>query len=206
MASGLDKFIAEVKNAGLTTLNRYSVKFSLPNGLVDKFDDSSLQIVQMYCHGMSLPGITLTTQQQKTYGEYREFPYEKLFNNINMNFYIDSSMNTKGLFDMWMGSIQNPITREFSYYEDYITDIEVTVQDKADKDLYSVTFHECYPKSVGDIHLEYSSKDIMSLPVSMNYKWWTSSKLTPLPPITVSDPTKVSYMAENGKFQTIGEA
>lgn len=181
-ASPLNDFISTVKSNGIMPLNRFTVEFALPKSISTIFGGSNSMKVMM-CHGLNLPGIVLTTQQSKTYGEYREFPYEKLFNNINMNFYITSisgggQLSNITIFNEWMNSIQNPYTREFSYYDDYITDITVTIQDKAEDDKHTVKFFECYPKSIGDINMEYSSRDVMTLPVSMNYKYWRSVNIS----------------------------
>lgn len=221
-AATLNEFISMVKRDGLVPLNRFTVEFALPNSIRTLVGGSGSQLANMHISGLNLPGVQLTTTQSKTYGELREFPYEKLFNNINMNFYVsggkskisNQQLMTLGIFNAWIGSVQNPYTREFSYYEDYITDIIVTIQDKAEDDVHAIKFFECYPKAIGDIHLDYSSKDIMILPVSMNYKYWrpveSNTIITPSPmlgnSVTVRDTTLASYTGDNGEFQTTGEA
>ena len=52
-------------------------------------------------------------------GEFREVPYEKLYEPINMTFYVDNDMQVKKLFDEWMSLISDPSTRTYNYYNNY---------------------------------------------------------------------------------------
>ena len=161
------------------TTNRFMVQFVLPPKLRSASTYAgNVETVLMQCDAINLPGMTISTQPSRTYGEVREIPYERLFDNINLSFYIDNTMNAKSLFDTWINSIQDPATRQFNYYQEYITDLTITVLDKADQGKYVIKLFECYPKAVSPIQMDYSSKDIMKLQVSMNYKYWTSSTAT----------------------------
>jgi hypothetical protein len=52
------------------------------------------------------------------------------------------------------------------------------VYDADEKQRYIVTLYECYPKSIGAVQLDYSSKEVMKLQVSMNYKYWISAPVS----------------------------
>lgn len=177
--STLNDFVAAVTSQGLMPANRFRVEFGLPATLINATAGSTyrpdLRKVLMYCDSVQLPGLNISTTQARTFGELREMPYERLFDNVNMTFYIDTVMDTKALFDSWINSIQNPATRHMAYYNEYITDMTIYVLDKADDVQYEVTLYECYPKSIGAIQMDYSSKDVMKLQVSMNYRYWVSS-------------------------------
>jgi hypothetical protein len=90
-----------------------------------------------------------------------------------MTFLVDGLMESKKFFDQWIHSIQDPGTRQFNFYKNYITDMEIKVYDKSDTEQYSVKLYECYPKDIGQIQLDNSSKDIMTFDVTMNYRYWT---------------------------------
>ena len=83
-------------------------------------------------------------------------------------------IEVKKFFDSWMNSIQNPITRNFNYYDEYTTEIKIDIEDIKDRKRYEVTMHESYPKNVGQIQVGYDQKEIMKMQVSINYKYWTS--------------------------------
>ena len=173
----IKEFTAAVKNQGLARSNRYAVVFSLPKGM--NFNSASHQTALMFCDQVQLPGTNFSTTQNRTFGEFRETPYEKLYDHINMSFYVDKDMQVKQLFDAWNNTIYNPNTRSFNYYEEYTTDIDIEVQDLQGKKTYWVKLHECYPKSIGAIQLDYAAKDVMKLSVSMAYKWFETSVIPP---------------------------
>jgi len=177
--STLNKFVASIQTTGLMTSNRYMVNFAVPPIMQSStVYTGDLETVLMQCDTVSLPGVSISTQPSRTYGEIREMPWERLFDNVNFTFYVDNNMNAKSLFDTWINSIQNPITRKFNYYQEYITPITITVLDKEDKARYIVNLFECYPKAVSPIQMDYSSKDVMKLQVSMNYRYWTTNTIT----------------------------
>lgn len=174
-SSKLKDFIANVKTGGLMKSSRYTVIMAPPQSILK--NNTDLRKVLLFCSGVSLPGVSLTTAQLRTFGEVREAPYDRLFDNVNMTFYVDQDMQVKNFFDNWMGSIQNTETRTFEYYNNYITTIYIQVEDARDDSRYMVQLEECYPKQINPIQLGYENKDVMKLEVSMNYKYWRHYKL-----------------------------
>ena len=177
MKNPIKDFVSQVKSGGLARTNRYAVIMTLPKGV--NYSNSTVQKALMFCDQVQLPGTNFSTAQNRTFGEFRETPYEKLYEQINMSFYVDRDMRIKGLFDEWQDTIYDPETRTFSYYKDYVTDIKIEVQDGKDSPKYYVTLHECYPKSVGAVQLDYASKDVMKLSVSIAYKWFEARAEVP---------------------------
>lgn len=171
----LNDFISSVKKVGLIRTARYSVVITPPDNLVGGIiiDNFSMKQICIQCDTIQVPGLNYQTASNLTYGESREVPYTRLYDNINMTFYVDNNMNTKKFFDAWLFSIQDPVTRTFSYYEKYISDIDIYVEDINNNSTYAVKLHECYPKSVNSIQLDYASKDVMKLSINLAYKYWT---------------------------------
>ena len=169
----LNDFIANIKNEGLMRNNRYEVIFNVPKS-VGFYGD--LRKVLLYCDNVTLPGISISTAMARTYGEIREMPYEKLFQTINMSFFVDMRMEVKRLFDEWQAGIQDPVTRNMYYYDDYTTQVEIAVLDLNNNARYFVTLYDVYVKDIAPIQMDYSNKDIMKLNVTLNYKYWTSAQ------------------------------
>lgn len=167
----LTEFIANIKLDGLIRTNRYSVIMTPPKAVGEVGD---IRKMLMYCSDIQLPGVNVSSAQVRTFGELREAPYDRLFDNINMTFYVDNNMFVKAFFDKWINSIQNPDSRTFEYYNNYITNLTIQVEDLKDRNRYEVELRECYPKSVNAIQLSYESKEIMKLQVVMNYRNWVS--------------------------------
>lgn len=171
----LNEFIAQVKNVGLSRSNRYSVIMTPPPAAkVAEFGD--LRQLMLFCDQVQIPGLNLSTTQNRTFGEFREVPYEKLYGDVNMSFYVDTALYVKSYFDNWMASIQDPVTRTFAYYNDYTTNIDIQVEDINDEVRYTVKMFECYPKTISAIQMDYSNKDVMKLSVTMQYKYWVQSE------------------------------
>lgn len=165
--SKLNDFISQVKTNGLARTNRYVVYFNLPWE-----PDSYLRDVLLFCDQVQLPGTNYNTSDMRTFGEIRKAPYERLYEDINMSFYVDKEMKNKILFDYWLNQIQDPWTRNFNYYDDYVTDIVIEVQDLKDQSRYGVKLYEAYPKSVGAVQLDYAGKDVMKISVNFAYKYY----------------------------------
>ena len=166
-------FISEIKSQGLARTNRFAVLFTPPTSV----NPANLRKTLLFCDQASLPGVNFSTVQNRSYGEVREVPYEKLFDTCQLTFHVDKDMMVKSLFDQWIQSIQNPVTRTYSYYNDYITNMQIEVQDLADNTRYEMTLYEAYPKTIGAISLSNESKDTMKLTVTFQYKYWTSSSI-----------------------------
>ena len=171
----LKEFVSLVKGGGLARSNRYAIVMTLPF----TFPDNILRKALLFCDQVQLPGTNFSTTQNRSFGEFRETPYEKLYEHINLSFYVDRDMLIKDMFDQWQNTIYDPQTRVFNYYKNYVTDMTIEVQDGKDAPHYYVTLHECYPKSVGAVQLDYASKDVMKLSVSIAYKWADATTVVP---------------------------
>lgn len=195
--STLNEFISSVKTEGMMTTNRFDVEIALPNILTQKSYNNNLKKVLLHCETVNLPGLNISTTQARTFGEIREMPYERLFDNVSMSFYIDNTMQVKDLFDTWTNeSIQNSTSRTMNYYNDYISNIVITVYDRTERMRYAVTLYEAYPKNISPIQLDTAGRDVMKMQVSMQYKFWshtvgeTITGDNPMNPSPASSPTQ----------------
>lgn len=173
--SKLKEFISQVKNGGVMKTSRYSVFMSPPSAISGGVGD--LRKLLLFCSEVQLPGVNVSTTQIRTFGEIREAPYERLFDNINMTFYVDQAMEVRYFFDKWVNAIQDTNTRTFNYYNDYVTDIRIFVEDARDDSRYKITLKECYPKSISAMTMGYDTKSEMKLQVAMNYKYWVAEPI-----------------------------
>lgn len=172
--NNLQNFIAAAKG-GIARVNRYTVGFGLPNLLQkDMFD---LRAIELFCESITMPSINIATVPMRTFGEQREMPYDRNFENVTATFYVDTNMSVKSFFDTWVNSVINPYSRTTSYYEDYTTDLLITVLNVQDRKVYQVGLYEVYPKSVGQIQLDNNAKDIMKINVNFAYKYHISNQL-----------------------------
>ena len=201
----INEFLGTIRGEGLMRSSRFSVFFNLPPMITQGGYTTNLRKVLLYCDTITLPGLSFATAEAKTFGEIREMPYQRLFENVTMTFYMDNSMNVKLLFDSWMASVINPGTRVANYYNDYITDINVTVFDINDNSRYQVNLYQCYPKSIGAIQMDYANKDVMKMSVNMIVKYWESTASQQIAtPFGMGDPMAIpsNYFTNFNSFQT----
>jgi len=213
MTQKLNQFISQVQRIGIARANRYNVIITPPKKL-PSLGNLGLSNMLLFCDQVQIPGVNISTIQNRTFGEFREVPYEKLFGDIQMSFYVDNNLTVKGFFDDWVNLIQNPASRTFEYYNNYISTMQIEVEDTLNRIRHRTNVYEAYPKTISAIQLDYSNKDIMKLQVTMQYKYWTTETLEvydepsskPIVP-TPSSPEKnnlvpESYYNDFTNFQT----
>jgi hypothetical protein len=188
----LSEFISEVKTRGMANPNKFKVDIAVPN-VIPAAIRQNLKFIQLFCDQAQLPDINISTAQIRTYGEVREVPYENLYGNVNFSFYCDSDYIVKDFFDWWIKSISDEVTRHFNYYRDYTAPIiNVITMNNDGREVYKATLFECYPKQMQAVSLDYASKDIVKVNVSMNYKYWRSER--------ISNSTETSVNQDNNRF------
>ena len=169
----LNNFISEVRN-GLAKNTHFTVEIAFP------FTTSAITKSKMvlFCDQAQLPGLSFGTNQIRSYGEFKEVPYEKIYEAINLSFYVDAQMTVKSVFDAWTESIQDVTSRDFNWPDEYIAPtIKIVVENSQGDQAYMVTLYNCYPKSVGAIQLDYASKDVMKLSVGITYQYAITQQL-----------------------------
>ena len=170
--SSLNDFIANVKQ-GMARTNHFTVELLLPEELANMSPiREKLRMIQMFCDQTQLPGVSFGTSQVRSHGEFKEVPYEKLWEPITMNFYVDKELYVKYLFDTWIDLVQSQNSRTFRYPNEYMSDkMNIITEDIESTARYETTLYRCYPKSVAPIQLDYSSKDVMKLQVTFAYQY-----------------------------------
>jgi hypothetical protein len=159
--STLNNFIAEVKNGGMASANRYFVEIG-----------GAEQKIGLFCDQAQLPGTQILTTPARVYGEMRETPYEMTFDPVTLSFYVDNDWSVKSFFDTWRAKVIDPYSREIGWYKDYVQDIKIYCYNKEEEKRFAVQLYEAYPKTIGAIQLGYENKDIPKLSVTMQYKYW----------------------------------
>lgn len=170
----LNNFIQEIKSTGLAKNSKYMVTFVKPI-VMSSGPSTDIRRIALFCDQTQLPGINISTSPNRTFGEVREAPYEKLYDPVNFSFYVDANLEVKYFFDQWMNGIQSTSTRAWSYYSEYTTTISILVYDEEEKEVYEVRLYEAFPKTLSSIQMDYAGKEIIKAQVTMAYRYWTSS-------------------------------
>ena len=192
----LDNFIAKVKNDGLARASRFNVILTPPAGFANgSFIDRDMILL---CDHIDIPSTSLATNDINIYGEVRAMPYQRMYGETRISFYVDRDMTIKKFFDRWINLIINPKTRIQNYYDNYASTMEAVVNTVEEKATYKIVYNECYPVSIDAVSLDYSSKDIMKLSVTMKYKYYEIHEFTSSVNYDFSKPIDISnYFSTN---------
>jgi hypothetical protein len=174
---GLSNFISKVKTGGLARANRFGVLINAPfdPSFSDNYADFTSRDLFMYCDNAQIPGLNFATTQARTYGEFREMPYEKLFDVVTLSFYVDNDMKVRRFWESWINKIQDPYSRHVNYYDNYVGTVIVYVYDVNNNNRYAVTLEQAYPKTIAAIQLDSQSRDMMKISVTIQYKYFRTS-------------------------------
>ena len=186
-------------NNGFAQPNRYEIIIIPPakiggGGNENIFNNqerqSDLRKISLRASTVTLPGRNLSTaQESNVYGPDREIVEGVTYaDDISMSFQASSGLAERVFFENWQKQAFNEKTWNIGYYNDYIGTIEMYVLDKQDQRRYGIKLWEVFPKTIGSNDLAYDSNDqIMLLPVSFTFRYWTSLDQNQNPQINVFD-------------------
>ena len=151
---------------------------------------SDLRKISLRAQNVTLPGRNLsTTQESNIYGPDREIVEGVTYaDDISMSFQASSGLDERLFFENWQRQAFNEKTWNIGYYLDYIGHVEMYVLDKQEQRRYGIKLWEVFPKTIGANELAYDSNDqIMLLPVSFTFRYWTSLDQSQNPQIGIFD-------------------
>ena len=151
---------------------------------------SDLRKISLRAQNVTLPGRNLsTTQESNIYGPDREIVEGVTYaDDISMSFQASSGLDERVFFENWQRQAFNEKPWNIGYYLDYIGHIEMYVLDKQEQRRYGIKLWEVFPKTIGANELAYDSNDqIMLLPISFTFRYWTSLDQSQNPQISVFD-------------------
>jgi len=143
-------------------------------------DPDGVNLLSLLCNQTSLPGRLLSTNEYTTHGPVRKNPYSSIYDDVIFSFYCTESMDVKRLFQDWMRYIQdNSTTNEFSYFDDYTTDIIIEQLNAEGDVIYSCKLIDAYPTMVAPLDLNWSSQNAFhNLQITIAYRYWQEEPLS----------------------------
>ena len=143
-------------------------------------DSDGSRLLSLLCNQAQLPGRSFATNEITTHGPIRKQPYQSIYDDIVFSLYCQEDMGIKELFQEWQSYIQdNSSTNEFSYFDDYVTDVIVEQYTPTGEITYSVKLIDAYPVMVAPLQLDWATKDSFhQLSVTMAYRYWREEPLS----------------------------
>ena len=186
-------------NEGYAQPNRYEVLILPPakvggGGQQNIFSgterQSDARAISLRAQNVTLPGRNLaTSQESNVYGPDREIVEGVTYaDDISMSFQSSSGLAERVFFENWQKQAFDEKTWNIGYYNDYIGTVEIYVLDKQEHRRYGIKLWEAFPKTIGANELAYDSNDqIMLVPVSFTFRYWTSLDQNQNPQINIFD-------------------
>lgn len=131
------------------------------------------------CNQAQLPGRAFATMEYTTHGPIRKVPYQNIYDDVVLSFYVREDMGVKELFQEWQNFIcDNNTDSEFSYFDDYVTDIIIEQYDSTGQSTYACRLIDAYPLMVAPVQMDWADKDsFMNLQVTFAYRYWRKEPL-----------------------------
>ena len=155
--------------------NKFDVDVTIPLVMIPYV--SSARSLNYRCENAQLPGRTLATTEQKTYGPIEKYPYLNTYNDIDLTFIIDDDMQQKILFDAWLSYINPSYSNNMRYKSDYATILKINQYDVTGDLSYSVNLYDAFPISMNQMDLDWSGDGYHKLNVTFAYTYWQNNSL-----------------------------
>jgi hypothetical protein len=129
------------------------------------------------CESASLPGRSIATADHRIYGPTEKYPYQSIYDDINLTFICTDSMLEKKFFDQWLEIINPQNNWNMNYKKNYEMNVQIEQYDNADKVTYAIELVHAFPLNVNELGLDWSSTDSYhKLSVSFAYTYWRKIK------------------------------
>ena len=120
-------FMTNVENlGGYAQRHKYSVQIIPPTSLqssvgVDKIDFLAKSVL--------IPRKGFATTEHRTYGINRTVPYEQTFEPVLLTMMNTNDWGPRVFWDEWLDHIQNPSTKNMTYYKDSVGTVYINHYD-----------------------------------------------------------------------------
>lgn len=171
MGTTLDNF--KSKMTSFARPNLFEVEIT-PRG--DKNIPTSLNHrLNLNCHTCSIPGLSIATSEKDTpQTGYNSVAYQKIYEDVNMIFYVHGDMKELEVFEEWMKLMVSPTNNHVGFYDNYKSTVTIKNIDRQQKKVLTTTLFEAYPKTVSSIDLNFGSTDeVMNVSVTFTYRYYT---------------------------------
>ena len=168
----IQSFKSSFQSLELARPSRFDVLIPMP-AVLAAFYSNLKEALTLRCESTEMPGrIFNTTERRFGSAPVQKFPYLSTYNDITMNFILDSDMNLKLFFDQWMELINPTSTFNFRYKNDYVTEIAVNQYDVQNNLTYRAVLIDAFPIAVNQLDLDWSSDNYHRLSVVFAYTKW----------------------------------
>jgi len=201
----IDSFKAEMNQSGIVPTHSYLVTFSpFNNGPafnLSNFITDNGSVLAMRCESAILPGIRLLkdeTIRRYGYGPIERVPYSAQFNDITLNWVLDTRGKIMEFFNMWMKTIVNYDSAggrdmvststmgglnyspyELGYKDSYSNPkMNIFIYDNALDQVVIYEIFDVFPSAINDVPVSWGEQD-SALKLSIEFSYTDINIITP---------------------------
>lgn len=184
-------FLANFKT-GVMKTSRFRAEFKLPTGVIGSTGVYSVNrnavagrmasqesgfnregSINIKCHMATFPQRSLQTFDFRSNSVPFRIPYATSYDPITLSFYADGNMDTREYFELWQSSVMNFGNNTLNFYNEYVSDVKLFLQNERETDTYGIMLYECYPMNIGMFDVSYAaSSSVLNIVVTLAYKSW----------------------------------
>jgi hypothetical protein len=172
MARSLNDFKKSF-SGDLARTNRFDVSIPVPITLLPYVGYA--RELKYRCETAQLPGRSLATLEQKTYGPIEKHPYMSTYNDIDLTFIVEDGMEQRIFFDSWINFINPTYNNNFRYKDTYAINLGINQYNLQNDLTYSVNLYEAYPVSMNQLDLDWNGEGYHKLTVTFAYTYWKNN-------------------------------
>ena len=135
------------------------------------------------CEAAELPGRTIATTDDSSFGPTLKLGYDMTYNDINLQIIASEDMVERKMFEDWMNNIITPTSQNFSelkgglikYYDDYAdSSFNIRQLNDAGKTIARYTLHRAFPIQLSPMNLSWGETDTYQrFAVTISYRYHT---------------------------------
>lgn len=178
MSNSISEFQAVLFERNLAKPYNFEVQIVTPPKMLGG-DLADMSLLSFQAQSTRLPGRSIVGSDIRTYGPTRWQPYLATYNEWIVVFRCSEDMKERKIIREWMDLIENPITHDMGWYNDYATEVRISqINPSADPnsvDKYAMTFvlEHAFPVSVEDVAVSHvPSIEPITMSVSFRYHKW----------------------------------
>lgn len=170
----LNDFLTSVRTKDLARASRFEVVITTPFASSDEE-----RTVSLLCEEAAIPGLISTFAPTKigNWTEYRAHGIEFFGDNATITFYANSDWNARSFFETWMGNCTDVTSKEVSFYDDHVGEIEIYSLDRNDNRTGKWEMKEAWPRLLNLTPMSQAADSPVRVTVTFTYRTWTSAAL-----------------------------
>ena len=165
------------QDGGYAKPSRYEVIIAPPPGYSAKVKGGPKDVVRktsLEMAAVAFPGVQLQAEEDTNiYGPPRKIVRGQTFAEIVTQIRCSADMKEKNFIDTWQRLAAPRTDFSVGYYSDYVGTMQIFQLDHENKRRYGVELVECYPITMAEQSLDYSTQNAISfLNVTWSYRYW----------------------------------